>query len=320
MKVLIGPNNFGLEKGIPELAKAYPEIQFVHCASPTDVAREIADAEVYMGWLNREVFLAAKKLRWIQSPSSGVNMYLAIPELAAGDVILTSASGTHGATLADHTFAMILAFTRQILKAAAAQKEHRWAIRDLRPHMIELTGRTIGIVGFGAVGRTIAKRAQGFDMRILAVDMFPKDKPDYVEKLSNLDGLTELLRESDYVVITVPYTPQTHRMIGAAQIALMKPTAMLVGISRGGIIDEAALVAALREHRLAAAALDVTEKEPLPPESELWDVEKLLITPHIAGGTQFEGRNILEIFSENMRRFVRGEFPLRNQVDKQRGF
>jgi phosphoglycerate dehydrogenase-like enzyme len=320
MKVLIGPNPFGLERCIKELSPVYPDVEFGFCQSQAEIKDAIADAEVYMGWLNRDIFLAAKELKWIQSPSSGINYYIAIPELVAGDVLLTSARGTHGACLAEHTFAMILAFTRHIRDYVQHQKTHTWSARELRGKMLELTGMTIGIVGFGAVGRAIAKHAAAFDMKIMAVDMFPQNPPEYVASLSGLDGLDALLGQSDYVVVTVPYTEQSDKMIGAAEIAKMKPSAMLVGISRGGIIDESALVLALRERRLAAAALDVFDTEPLPAESELWDVENLLITPHVAGGSQYECDYILDIFRENLGHFVRGELPLRNQIDKQRGF
>jgi len=186
--------------------------------------------------------------------------------------------------------------------------------------MRELTGSTMGIVGLGNVGRAIAHRAAAFEMRVVAVDVTPGPPPAGVERVAGLDGLGALLAESDYVVVTVPWTRETSGMIGAAEIARMKPGAMLVGISRGGIIDEGALVAALRAGRLAAAALDVTSTEPLPNDSPLWDVPNLLITPHVAGGTQFEASHILEIFAENLGRFIRGESPLRNQVDKARGF
>ncbi|MBN1580401.1 MAG: D-2-hydroxyacid dehydrogenase, partial [Anaerolineae bacterium] len=181
-------------------------------------------------------------------------------------------------------------------------------------------GSTMGIVGFGAVGRALAARAQAFEMRIIALDLYPTNKPDTVSELWGLDRLEDLLRESDYVVVTVPYTPQTQGMLGAEQLALMKPGAMLVGISRGGIIDQAALAQMLRDGRLAAAALDVFKPEPLPADSELWDLDNLLMTPHIAGGTQFEGRYILDIFRENLKRFLDGDLPLRNQVNKQLGF
>lgn len=320
MRVVVGPNNLGLERVIDDLAPHYPGAQFTHCRDREALAKELADAEIYMGWLGRDEFLAARALRWIQSPSSGVDRFLTIPELRDGDVILTSARGTHGVCLAEHTFALLLAFTRGIRQFVVEQQRHHWSNREWRSSMVELTGSTLGIVGFGAVGRAIARRAQAFDMRILAVDVACADRPEYVERLDDLSGLAALLGESDYVVVTVPYTAGNHGLIGAEELDLMKPEAILVGISRGGIIDEDALTDALRGGRLAGAGLDVVANEPLPSDSPLWDVPNLLITPHIAGGTQFECANILEIFAENLARYARGEFPLRNQVDKQRGF
>jgi D-2-hydroxyacid dehydrogenase (NADP+) len=320
MKVLIGTNPMGLEKAIPELREQYPEITFEHVAQREDTAKWIADADVYMGWMNRDIYLAAKQLKWVQSPSSGIDYYLAIPEFKESDILLTSASGTHGACLAESTLGMILAFTRGIRDSILAQPKHEWAIRQIRPKMVELTGSTLGIIGFGRVGRALAERAQVFGLRILAVDMFPGSKPAYVEALWDLGGLDELLRASDYVVVTVPRTPETMDMIGAEQIAMMKSTAILVGISRGGIINQEAMAEALREGKIAAAALDVAYPEPLPEDHELWDLENLLITPHVAGGTQHEARHVLEIFQENLAKFLKGEFPLRNQVDKERGF
>jgi phosphoglycerate dehydrogenase-like enzyme len=186
--------------------------------------------------------------------------------------------------------------------------------------LIELTGMTLGIVGFGSIGRALAKRAAAFDMRILAVDLFPGDKPDYVELLAGMEQMDAVLRESDFLVVTVPWTPEADGMIGAAQLALMKPSSMVVGISRGGIIDQKALAQALKEKRIAMAALDVFEPEPLPADSELWDIDNLLVCSHIAGGTQYEGQYISAIFEENLGRFLKGQFPLRNQIDKQRGF
>ena len=320
MKVLLGPNPMGLEKCLPNLKKEYPQVEFVYCAEQEAIADAITDADIYIGWLNSAVLLAAKNLKWIQSPSSGIDAYLKIPELIESDILLTSARGTHSVCLAESVLAMIFAFTRGIRNAMLRQQQHVWAMPEIRSKLVELTGSTMGIIGFGTVGRALAERAQVFDLRIIVVDLYPADKPDYVSELWGFDRLGELLCESDYVVVTVPRTPQTLGMIGAEQIALMKPSAMLVGISRGGIIDQVALAQALREKRLAAAALDVFEPEPLPADSELWDLENLLITPHAAGGTQFENQYILDIFRENLERFMRGDLPLRNQIDKQRGF
>lgn len=320
MKVLIGPSFMGLEKAIPDLQQKFPDFEFAYCPTREEFPTMIAEADVLLGWVNQELFLAAKNLKWIQAPSSGVNYYLVIEELVESEVLLTSASGTHGACLAESTFGMIFAFTRGIRESILHQQRRDWSMWDIRARLVELNGSTMGIIGFGAFGRTLAKRAAAFDMRVIAVDLFPTNKPDHVSELWGLDRLDDLLRESDYVVVAVPYTPQTAGMLGANQLALMKPSAMLIVMSRGGIIDQQALAQALREKRLAAAALDVCDPEPLPADNELWALENLLITPHIAGGTQYEAQYVLDIFYENLERFRQGQFPLRNQVNKQHGF
>ena len=135
MKFLIGPNPMGLEKAIPDFERDYPQADFVHCADRGAIIDAIADADVYVGWLNREIFLAAKKLKWVQSPSSGINYYLAIPEFVESDVLLTSARGTHGACLAESVLAMIMAFTRGIKDCILAQQTHKWAVRSIRPKL-----------------------------------------------------------------------------------------------------------------------------------------------------------------------------------------
>jgi len=320
MKVLFSPTIMELEKSIPDLRKAYPDFEFVYSPTREAVADLITDADIYVGWLNRAIFQAAQNLKWIQSPSSGVNYYLDIPELVESDVLLTSASSTHAACLAESTFGMILAFTRGIRTSIFRQQQHEWAGRELRPVLKELTGSTLGIIGFGSFGRALAKRADAFDMRVIAVDAFPHNKPEHVDDLWPVDRLDDLLRQSDYVVVAVPITPETENLIDAEKMALMKPDAMLVGMSRGGIIEQDALARALREKKLAAAALDVCQPEPLPADSELWDLDNLLITAHIAGGTQHERKYVIDIFRENLERFQQGNFPLRNQVNKQHGW
>jgi phosphoglycerate dehydrogenase-like enzyme len=320
MKVLIGPNMMGLERGIPRLKQDFPTVTFEHCPDQRALAGAIADAEIYMGHLNRDIFLAAQKLAWVQSPSTGVNMYLAIPELKRGDCILTGARGTHAACVAESTMGMILALTRGIRESIQLQPQHKWAMRDLRQRLIELTDLTMGIIALGSIGCALAKRAHAFDMRVIVTDLYPGEKPDYVHELWGMDRLNDLLAQSDIVVVAAPWTAEAQGMIGAEQIGRMKPTAILVGISRGGIIDQVALAQALREKRIAAAALDVFEPEPLPADNELWDIENLLIVSHIAGGTQYEARYLLDIFRENLGKFLRRDFPLRNQVDKEKGY
>ncbi len=320
MHIVIGPNSHDLDLVIPELQARHPDLTFTVAKDRAQLPEQLADAEIYVGWLSRDEFLAAKKLRWIQSPSTGVDSFLRIPELRESDVILTNARGVHAAPLAEQAFAMIFGFTRGMKVFLEHQQRHEWAGRDARDGLVELTGSTMGIVGYGTVGRATAERALAFGMEVLAVDVLPGEKADRGIQVGGLDELDELLRQSDYVVVTVPLTEQTRGMIGAEQIALMKPTAMLVGISRGGIIDEDALVEALTSGKLACAALDVFETEPLPADSPLWDIDNLIVLPHAAGGTQFEAASLRAIFAENVDRFVRGDFPLRNEVGKLRGY
>jgi len=320
VRALIGPNPLRLEEALADLVRDYPEVEFTHCVTRDDLAAEIGKADIYMGWLSRDEFLAASRLRWIQSPSTGIDGFLAIPELRKSDVFLTSARGTHAAVLAEHTFALIFAFTRGLWRFFEDQRAHEWTNRKWRSSLVELTGSTLGIIGFGTVGRAIARRAQAFDMRIVAIDVEPGDSPDYVDSLRDTSGLDDLLRVSDYIVVTVPLTEETVDLLRKAELALVKPTAILIGISRGGIINEQALVEALESGRLAGAALDVVANEPLPKDSVLWDVPNLIITPHVAGGTQFEAEHVLAIFRDNLSRYLAGRSPLLNQIDKARGF
>jgi phosphoglycerate dehydrogenase-like enzyme len=320
MKVLIGPNMMGLENQLDDLREEFTDVEFTYWSDRETLADGIVDADVYVGWINRDIFMAAKKLKWIQSPSSGANYYVAIPEIVESDVLLTSAVGTHSACLAESVFAMYLAFTRGIRQFVIRQQKHEWSLREMRGQLCEITRSTMGLIGFGSVGRATASRAAAFGMRVLAVDAYPGVKPDHVDELWGLDKLDEMLSQADVVVVTVPYTSETDHMIGEEQIAKMKPGSHLIGISRGKIIDEDALVAALRSGHLAGAALDVFAQEPLPPDSELWDVENLLITPHAAGGTQYEAEYVLSIFRENMKKFLNNDLPLRNQVNKELGW
>ncbi len=309
MKVLIGPNQMQIERALPEMQQKYPGVEFEVCTDRDKVIDQIADADGYIGFLNTETFQAAKQLKWVQSPASGVNYFLDVEGLKESDVVLCSAAGTHGGSVAESAIAMMLAFTRGIRASVQDQPEHKWAMRDIRAKNIELSGTTAGLVGFGQIGRALAKRLAGFEMRIIAVDLMPKDKPEYVAELWGLDRLDDLLAESDFVITLVPYTEDTVDMIGEAELAKMKPTAMLVGMSRGGIINEDALIKALKDGAIACAACDVFAIEPLPADSELWDLDNMLVAAHIAGGTQREYDRIMPIVWDNLDRFVNGQSP-----------
>ena len=318
MKIVLGshPNDARLEK----FRTAYPQVQFVGTSSPEQLKEEIADADAYFGGMSRDVYLAAKKLRWIQASSAGIEFVHRIPELVESDIVLTNARGAHAATIAEHFFAMLLMLTRDLRYFDHAKGAHSWVRANVGGRqMVGLDGKTIGIVGLGNIGRAIARRANGFEMRILAVDAQPVTAPDYVESVKSLDHLHNMLRETDVLGISAPITPQTKGMIGEAEIRALKPGAFVVAVSRGGIIQEPPLIAALRDGHLSGAALDVTETEPLPADSPLWDIPNLVITPHSSGVSQLTTELMWSIFFENIGHFVRGE-QLSNLTDKKLGY
>lgn len=298
---------------------AYPAVTFVAAESADDVIREIADADGFFGNPTRAAYLAARKLRWIQAPSAGIEFVRNVPELVESDVALTNARGAHAATIAEHTFAMLLTLTRGLRFFDHAKGCHTWLRGDGYRNVVGIDGKTMGIVGFGNIGRAIAKRAHAFEMTVMAVDAQEVSANEHVRSVWRLDRLHDLLREIDVLAISAPITAQTHGMIGETEIRLLKPGAYLLVVSRGGIVDEPALLAALQDGHLAGAGLDVTETEPLPPENPLWEAPNLIITPHISGGSQLTTELMWSIFHENVGHFVRGE-PLKNLTDKRLGY
>ncbi len=318
MKVLFGKSPMDPTICIPQLEKNFLDVTFTHCTETQDISKAIEDVEVYIGSMNREIFLRAKRLRWIQSPSCGIDHYLKIPEFMASDVILTTASSIQSVSVAESTIGMILAYTRGLAEGHIKMKKRIWDSLISR-RLVVLKEAILGIVGFGAIGQALFQIARGFQMRVIAVNMTGKST-GMIDELWNLSRLDDLLRESDYVVITAPYTKDTINMIGEREIDLMKKSAMLLVMSRGGIVDERALIKALREGKLAAAAMDVFCIEPLQAESELRELDNLILTPHIAGSSQSEGGILLEIIIDNLGKFLREESPLRNQVNKEKQY
>jgi phosphoglycerate dehydrogenase-like enzyme len=264
----------------------------------------------------------APALSWLQLTSAGVDRLLNSDVVRLGQVKVTTASGLHAVPISEYVIGAILAFAKGLPKAQRAQQEHVW--RPYWPR--ELEGATIGIVGLGAIGGRVAELARALGMCVLGVRRScPRrmtgaeaGEPSVDELLSPAD-LDYVLSESDYLVLAVPLTDESRHMIGEAQLRLMKPTAVIVNIARGAVIDQDALISALKEDRLGGAALDVTEPEPLPPDSELWTLDNALITPHISGGTPRYMERAIDIFCDNLRRYLAGE-PLRNVVDPARGY
>jgi phosphoglycerate dehydrogenase-like enzyme len=259
----------------------------------------------------------APQLRWLQLTSAGVDRLLDSP-IVRSHVTVTTASGIHAVTISEYVLGAILAFAKGFPAALRAQMEARWA--PYPPQ--ELEGQTVGIVGMGAIGSRVAELAHAFGMRVLAIRRSVKTRASGegpVDELLPPSELPYLLGESDYVVLAVPLTPESTRMIGEAELRAMKPSAVLINIARGSVIDEAMLIRALKERWIAGAALDVFEREPLPSGSELWPLDNVLLTPHISGGTPRYMERAIELFCDNLRRYLAGE-TLRNVVDVARGY
>jgi phosphoglycerate dehydrogenase-like enzyme len=315
MKVLITAP--WVREAVDELRAEFPHIEFT-VAAPADQATAIADAEVVFGPVTADGFAAAHKLRWLHYPAAGVEWMAGVPALVASDVTVTNARGAHATTIAEHTFGMLVFLTRNFAQFYEAQKQQHW-MRQPWPVCNGLVGMTMGIIGLGQIGRAIAKRAHAFEMEIIAVDVNPVTKPDYVAELRPLDGLDDLLQRSDVVVVAVPITPETRGMLGPTQLGLLRSSAYLLVMSRGGIVDEPTVVQMLHEGKLAGAGFDVTAVEPLPPDNPLWHAPNVIITPHCSPSSAQTKSNVLALVRANLRRYLASE-PLENLVNKQLGY
>ena len=306
------------ESYLGEVRNAFPQMTFVMTPDPAVALREVVDADAIFGQPGREVILAGKHLKWIQSPSAGCEWMWNTPELPALDITVTNMRGAHAATIAEHFFAMTLFLTRQFPTLLEAQRQRKWQ-RPVEPPPVGLSGRTLGVLGLGNIGRAIAQRGKGFDMRVIAVDINEVEQPPYVDELYRLDGLHTMLEQADFQAIAIPITPESRGLIGAAQLELMKPTAYLGIMSRGKIVDEQALVGALKENMLAGVGADVMATEPLPADDPLWDAPRVILSPHMSGQSAQTSGRVADILAENIRRFLAGE-ELYNVVVKERGY
>ena len=305
------------------LRKAFPELEIVHLSSYESVEEHLRDAEiVFTISLRPEQFLAARKLRWVHAPTAAVHQLL-FPELVNSDVILTNSTEVHGPVVAEHVIALIFALAKKIPQATRLQQKRTWGKWEMwseGPRPREISGATLGLIGVGSIGRDVARKTAALGMRVLAVRAHPeKGKPEGVSEVFPSAELDDVLRQSDYVVVAAPLIPATQGLMNAARLSAMKPDAYLINVGRGPQVDEAALTEALRSRRIAGAALDVFDEEPLPAESPLWGLDNLLITPHTAGLTEKLWERHYQLFSENLRRYMAHE-PLLSVVDKQKGY
>lgn len=274
----------------------------------------------------------APRLRWVQLHSAGINKLLDTP-LWQSDVTITTTSGIHAPTMAEYVLMMMLAFAHRLAQMLHYQSRAEWPMQRWEKFVPqELRGATVGVIGYGSIGQEIGRLAHAFGMRVLGLRRrgtagptgyelpelanHPGVEPD---RLYTPDQLTKMLPECDYVVLAVPYTSATHHLIDQAALRAMKPTAVLINVARGAVVDEAALVRALHGGWIAGAALDVFDQEPLPAESPFWTLDNVIISPHISGFTPHYDDRATALFAENLRRYLAGE-PLLNQVERGRQY
>ncbi len=274
-----------------------------------------ADVLVISGLWDSGLLDHAPKLRFIQSISAGMDQFEREPLKARG-IRLASAQGSNERAVAEHAIALMLALARRLPEARDNQAKRRWRemIADPAAREDELGGKTLLIIGLGRIGGRLARLAKAFELRVVGLRRNPAAGADGADEVHGIDRLEALLPQADIVALTCPLTAETTGIINARTLGLMKPTAYLINVARGRCVDEAALVEALRAHRLAGAGLDCFAEEPLPPASALWSVANVLITPHTAGETRRHEENIIDILMDNLERLWRGESALRNQV------
>ena len=307
---------------VERLRRDFQEHTFVRASSDAETLERIPDAEVAFGTrFTRDHLAAAQRLRWIHSPAAGVGNLL-FPEMVASPVEITNNRGNSAATIAEHVIAVTLALLRGLPLAWRRQTERNWSQDEINagPPMRMLRECRVLVVGLGAIGAGVATLAHAFGAYVVGVRRRPgQPAPAGVATVVAPDRLAAELPLADVVVVAAPDTSETVRLIGEAELALMKDDAVLVNVSRGSLIDEAALVRTLETGRLRGAALDVFEQEPLTAGSPLWDRRDVLITPHVAGFHKDHWDIVVGTFSENLRRFMAGE-PLVNRVDKKAGY
>ena len=301
-----------------QIAACAPGDEIIN-AGQERVAEELFQADIFCGHAKVPVdwdgVMRQGRLRWIQSSAAGMDHCL-VPSVIQSDVVVTSASGVLAEQVAEHTIALVTAWCRSLPVFLRAQAKHEFIRRPTR----DLHRSTVGIVGFGGNGRRLAPLLRVFKTRILATDMFPVDKPDYVESLWPADRLDDLLAQSDVVILALPLNESTHGLFNAARLRRMKPGALLCNMARGAIVVTNDLIDAIHSGHLAGAVMDVTEPEPLPPGHPLWDTPNVIITPHVGGQSALRIDNMTRLFCENLKRWQAGQPLINYLADKRLGF
>jgi phosphoglycerate dehydrogenase-like enzyme len=306
------------------LVARFPDVSFVAADSREALAREAPTTDVFYGFeFPPDLVRIAPRLRWIQSISAGIERNLSAPIVERG-ILVTNGSGIAAGPIAEHTIALMLALCRNLHVAVRVQQAARWdrqaVMGGAGTPLRELAGSRVAVLGLGPIGMTVAHHAAALGALVRGMRRHPPQKPESPFEMvvgpRELDGLVAW---ADFVVLAVPHTSETDHMIGAAQLRDMRAEAFLVNVARGSVVDEPALVDALRRGAIAGAALDVFAEEPLPESSPLWSLPNVILTPHVAGATPHYFHRALELFADNLERYRRGE-RLRNLVDPALGY
>ncbi|HIQ05454.1 MAG TPA: D-2-hydroxyacid dehydrogenase [Anaerolineae bacterium] len=307
------------EAQLSQIQTIAPDMRILVTNDQHEIEHSLDDIEIVAGGFPRHLLPKAHNLRWVQQWGAGADWLLRYPEAVELDFVLTNASGVHAIPISEHILAFLLAFARQLHRATRAQAHREWVPHERQEGLFELAGKTMLLIGVGAIGERTAEAASALGMRVLGVRRDPSVSVPNVEAMFGPDQLLDLLPKADFVVLTVPLTRETQGMIGERELRAMKPTAYLINVGRGGTVRESALIQALQKGWIAGAGLDVFETEPLPQDSPLWDMDNVIITSHYAGLTPKYDERAMAIFLDNLQRYRSGE-PLRNVVDKKLGY
>ncbi len=308
------------EARVAWLRTAAPGVQLIAAPSTASALESVSDADAIIGFCSPELLRAGPRLRWIQLPSAGAEHCVRIPAVKERNMLITNAQRIYGPEIAEHVMAMMLAFTRGLYRFIPEQRDGRWNRGAVPQQQLwELEGKTMLVVGLGGIGTEVAQRAHALGMRVTATRRSSRSGPEFVDYVGLADELTDLAGDADVVVNAAPLTPETVGMFDAEFFARMKPTAYFINVGRGRSVVTADLVAALESGRIAGAGLDVTDPEPLPSGHRLWSLPNVIITPHVAGGSDLRTERLWIIIRENIRRYVTGERML-SVVEVQRGY
>lgn len=306
------------KKHLDQIAAAIPEADLIN-AGQEQIAKELSTADLFCGHakvpVDWDAAVRAGRLQWIQSSAAGMDHCL-VPSVIGSDIVVTSASGVLADQVAEHTIAMVTGWCRNLPTFFRQQQTKTFVRQPTR----DLHHATVGIVGLGGVGRRLAKLLSAFDTKILATDLFPLDKPDFVDQLLPADRLLEMAAKVDILILCAPLNQATKGMIGAEVLAAMKPHTLLANMARGALVVTSDLITAMESGHLAGAIMDVTDPEPLPPNNPLWEMPNVMITPHVAGQSARRIDNMTKLYCENLRRWKAGEPLINRLTDKRLGF